>query len=69
MLIYPNPVGEQLHITGAAEGEPITLYNLSGRPVWSTIADAGEAVLDTADLPAGIYFCRLQGRTFKVVKQ
>ncbi len=69
IVVYPNPVGDVLYVKGAPEGEAVILCNLSGQVVVAASAEAGETAIDTADLPAGIYFCRIAGRTIKVVKR
>jgi len=59
--------GNQLHITGIAEGEPWQVYNLTGILIQQGIASSG--VTTTAlNLPAGVYIVRTENYSVKAVK-
>jgi NAD-dependent dihydropyrimidine dehydrogenase PreA subunit len=52
----PNPTIGSVFVTGAAVGEPVEVFDLSGRLVASTIVSPdGEAVVDLSDLASGNY--------------
>jgi GH35 family endo-1,4-beta-xylanase len=59
--------GNQLHITGIAEGKLWQIYNLTGVLVQQGIADSG---ITTAaiNLPKGVYIVRAENQSAKVVR-
>jgi len=58
--------GNQLHITGVAEGKPWRVYNLTGTLVLQGIATNG-ITSTTFDLPSGVYIIRSDSNSVKVV--
>ena len=67
--IYPNPVDDMLHIDGVTTGTSITLYDMTGRLVLSDRAYGGAMTFDMSALKRGVYLCRIQNRTYKIVKR
>ena len=67
--IYPNPVDDMLHIDGVTTGTSITLYDMTGRMVLSDRAYGGAMTFDMSALKRGVYLCRIQNRTYKIVKR
>ncbi len=72
ILIYPNPFAGTLHLTGA-EGCILRVVNITGKTVYTQrIVDSDQSI-DLANLPAGMYFFRLekggQVQTIKAIKQ
>ena len=67
--IYPNPVDDMLHIEGVTTGTSITLYAMTGRLVLSDRAYGGAMTFDMSALKRGVYLCRIQNRTYKIVKR
>ena len=67
--IYPNPVDDMLHIDGVPTGTSITLYDMTGRLVLSDRAYGGAMTFDMSALKRGVYLCRIQNRTYKIVKR
>ena len=67
--IYPNPVDDMLHIDGGTTGTSITLYDMTGRLVLSDRAYGGAMTFDMSALKRGVYLCRIQNRTYKIVKR
>ena len=67
--IYPNPVDDMLHIDGVITGTSITLYDMTGRFVLSDRAYGGAMTFDMSALKRGVYLCRIQNRTYKIVKR
>lgn len=67
--IYPNPVGDVLHIDGLPEDSLVEIFDITGRKV---LADGGPA-LDTQSLANGSYILRITTddgvSTEKLVKQ
>lgn len=58
--LYPNPVGDQLHIAlpEGSSGATLALYEITGRQVFRCQMEEG-AILSMANLPAGIYLYSL----------
>ncbi len=67
--IYPNPVDDMLHIDGVITGTSITLYDMTGRLVLSDRAYGGAMTFDMSALKRGVYLCRIQNKTYKIVKR
>ncbi len=74
VVVAPNPFTTQLQVVNP-EGTPAAyeLVSLSGVVLRAGMSDGIETEIDTADLPAGLYFVRLTGengaqRTVRVVK-
>ena len=67
--IYPNPVDDMLHIDGVTTGTSTTLYDMTGRLVLSDRAYGGAMTFDMSALKRGVYLCRIQNRTYKIVKR
>jgi uncharacterized delta-60 repeat protein len=59
---WPNPVKDELHVTGIPESAKLKIVNGMGTELSSkTEFNNGEFVLDTRDLPVGIYFILIHG--------
>jgi hypothetical protein len=70
LYVYPNPVAESFRI-GGSDGSDVALQvcilDASGRTVLRQVVGGGESVA-IGHLPQGIYLVRVNGETFKVVK-
>ncbi len=69
--IYPNPISASLTINAAnlSETTQVDLLDITGRSLQSGNLNNGQALLNTASLPAGIYFVRLSSANFSQVKK
>jgi len=70
LQVYPNPADDRLsveHSTGAIL--TAQLLDLWGRPLRVLTLPDERTTIDLSDLPAGLYFLRLPGKTVKVVKE
>jgi len=73
--VYPNPTGGQLKVEIAGQshndGTDIVLFDITGKNVgtWHTVSAPSETVIDISHLANGIYFLKLNGEMYKVVKQ
>ncbi len=65
MHIYPNPVSDELQITGSEPGT-VHLFDLLGRERMNTVTAGTGATLDVSHLEAGMYFLRLGNESAKV---
>ena len=69
VALYPNPVDDLLHVEGVAPGAPVALYDMTGRMVLSIKAYGEEMSLDMSAFKRGVYLCRIQNKTYKIVKR
>ncbi|MEZ4963459.1 MAG: T9SS type A sorting domain-containing protein [Saprospiraceae bacterium] len=71
LRLFPVPAGDQLHIqvAQAAFGDmQYQLFDAVGRPLAQGNLTNGQAIVDTALLPAGIYFIKIQAGQRSAVK-
>lgn len=66
ILIYPNPATDAISITGASAGAHITVYNVAGRAISSTVASTGNMSISLADNAAGTYFVQVCDKAGKL---
>lgn len=64
MVVYPNPSSSDFTFAVAGEYE---LVSTLGQTIASGVAEAGETF--GANLPSGVYFLKMNGEAFKVVKK
>ena len=77
VLVAPNPFNNQLRIVNRDLRGTYALLNAQGIMVASGVLDSAETCINTASLPAGVYFLRLTAanganeatKTFTVVKR
>ena len=70
LLVYPNPATTQITISAPGKISTITVSNLLGQTMYSQHCNAGEVHVAIADLPAGVYFVKVNGTEIrKFVKQ
>jgi Leucine-rich repeat (LRR) protein len=60
MLVYPNPVQEQLYVS-VAEQARLKLFSLNGQLLKEEALHYGTHAVHVSDLAAGVYFYELQG--------
>jgi hypothetical protein len=67
IVVYPNPVQDELRITNyeLRDGEAIRILDLSGR----TVMTAKRNTIRVSSLPAGVYFVKAGNQTAKLIKQ
>ena len=64
--VAPNPASDLLSVTCASQLTKISIADLVGREVRSTVANANPVTLDLRDLPAGTYVLTAVGSDGKV---
>lgn len=73
LLVWPNPVGDELNIKGAAMNSMLQLYTTDGKLVWQQRITSVITVIDMRKYQAGVYLLRYDGETGvvnrKIVKQ
>ena len=57
--VYPNPTQTQLHFQ-SSEKSNVSVLDLSGRTVITSVASKGKNTIDVESLPGGIYLLRLE---------
>lgn len=68
LQVYPNPVGEVLHISESVRSRKGVIYDISGRKMMDVETDG--TALDINKLIKGIYFLDIEGyQTVKFVKE
>lgn len=65
--VSPNPVSDILRIKGANNGEMVEIYGATGNMVKNVQAVNGS--VSVADLPRGLYFVKVNGKTAKIIKK
>ena len=72
LVIYPNPVTDQLNISSELPMDVVTISNISGMRLMQSTPNSKEASVQTANLASGMYFVTVeidgQKRTMKFVK-
>ena len=69
MNVYPNPTRDMMSIDGLKGGELITIYDLSGRIIFTAKATAVKENLSVNALPVGTYILKVSnGYTEKSIK-
>ncbi|MEZ5013706.1 MAG: T9SS type A sorting domain-containing protein [Chitinophagales bacterium] len=60
--VYPNPVSDILHVhfDDAVENASLQLIDITGKIIYTTVANGYSMNLDLADIPAGVYFVCLE---------
>lgn len=70
--VYPNPFNEVLMLRGTSPHSMVSIFDITGKEVLSARSSAGQTMLNTASLPAGIYYvsysCQSSTKIFRVVK-
>ncbi|MBS1607544.1 MAG: right-handed parallel beta-helix repeat-containing protein [Bacteroidetes bacterium] len=69
IVLYPNPVADNLFITGADPGTSVQLYNASGEKISTLLCNSNKEIISFANLPMGLYFIQVGNTgTYKVIK-
>lgn len=59
VIIYPNPVGDNIYFTGLSNSVEFDLYNVIGQRVMRRELSNGEFGVNVSFLPTGVYYCVL----------
>jgi hypothetical protein len=59
--LYPNPAHDQIIISATTKIKNVIINNIVGQRIYNQVYDAEKVQVDVADLPAGIYFARING--------
>ena len=66
--IYPNPTTGIVHVVHGGQESIVQLVDVFGKELMSQSVGV-EFELPLDDFPSGIYFMKLNGRLFKLIKQ
>ena len=70
LLLYPNPVEEELIIATEVRVEEIAIYDIYGRTVSQQVnMTTRQQVIDVANLETGIYFINIKTDKGNIVKR
>ena len=72
LTIYPNPTTGQLRVSGdILDGKDIQIFDIVGQVVFTSQLSklSPETTIDISHLSAGLYFLKIDGKMFKVVKE
>lgn len=67
--VYPNPVQENLHMSGLSEGSRVEIVALDGRVIKRVDATGCELSIPISDLSAGSYLLKTADTTLKFIKR
>ena len=72
VLLYPNPMGETLTISGAGEKFDLSIFNTQGKIIMNLVNQNEKALISTTDLQSGLYFVVIRTpdgeSSYKVIK-
>ncbi len=68
LLIYPNPVGNELYVKGGIENFHYTIKNAHGQIVQTGQLEDKQSI-NTVSLKSGLYYLSIENEIFKFVKQ
>ena len=70
ITLYPNPVADNLFISGVDSGTAIQLYNSLGKKIGTYICNSNNEVINLTNLSTGIYYIQAgNAGTYKVIKK
>ena len=69
-VLYPAIAKETIYLNGLENNQAATIYSVSGQAVASIALLAGQAnEISVSHLHSGLYFLKIEGRTFKFIKE
>lgn len=67
--IYPNPVHEEMNITGLDGEEQITISDINGRIIENIVSSGGSYTVNTTSWARGVYLVRIADEDGKIMVQ
>ena len=64
--IYPNPTGNYVNVTGQIANSHYLIFDETGKIMQSGTLNEGNAQLDIAQFPNGVYLLQVNGNTLKI---
>ena len=66
-FIYPNPAKDFVNISNFNKGAQISLYDMTGRLLFSTKALSATVTIDTSAYQSGVYVLKVDGQSSKLL--
>ena len=66
--IYPNPVKDQLSVSGISREQPYEIYSLEGKLLKTGKYQTGKNI-SVGSLPKGVYLLRIENQNLKFIKE
>ncbi len=68
VAMYPNPATNTFHLNCEADGT-LSVVDVQGRKIMERNVTKGHNEIDVSALSSGLYVCRIDGKTWKLVKE
>ncbi|MAW65545.1 MAG: hypothetical protein CMD18_05050, partial [Flavobacteriales bacterium] len=72
VLLYPNPMGEKLTVSGVGGKFDLSIFNTQGKIIMNLVNQSEKALISTTDLESGLYFVIIRTpdgeSSYKVIK-
>ena len=69
-VLYPTVAKEMIYLNGLKNSQSATIYTVCGQAVASTMLSVGKTnEISVGNLSGGIYLLKMEGRTFKFIKE
>lgn len=68
LFIFPNPVAEQLTVTGTTPQMPVRLFDMNGRLIRALEAADGQTQINVSNLTKGNYLLQIGNQVLKFIK-
>ena len=65
ITVFPNPATAELTITCPAKINQVAISNIMGQTIYNKAYNTMQVVINVADLPAGVYFAKINGTEVK----
>lgn len=67
ITVYPNPVVNELHVSGIDFNTNVIIFNTNGQVVLNQIVNDGESI-NVSNFNKGMYIVKIDDKTFKIIK-
>lgn len=69
LKVYPNPVSNELNISGLTISTNATIFSVTGRKIMDVEVSNEHSSIDLNELSSGMYLLNVSGKTLKFVKK
>jgi arabinan endo-1,5-alpha-L-arabinosidase len=69
VVVYPNPSNGSFTVSGLKLKSTITIFDIQGKEVFSTLSDGSEKIILNTDLKPGTYIVRIENTAAASVKK
>lgn len=67
--VYPNPVINDLTITSKLQEGTVEIFSVTGTSIYQSQINEGQTHLNFSRFPSGLYIVKINGKSFKILKQ